>query len=104
MRFIKKVNLVEACKADKYKKALPKALTTVKLLSGVDADSINDLKKVFGSKVDYIPGHDVTCFDLSPDACRLITYVGYKMKAVFFREVLTHEEYHIKYVDKKKRR
>lgn len=104
MRFIKKINFVEACKAGKYKKALKKGLAVIKLLKGVKANSISDLKKTFGSNVDYLRDYDLTCFDFSPDAFRLITYVSYRLDAVYYKDVLTHEEYRIKYVNKKKRR
>lgn len=105
LRFVKQTSLVKDCQNAKYAKALPSALEVVSVLQSVEATHLGDIKNIFGKKVDFLKNErEFTCFDLAPEAHRLITYICYTSSTVLYKEILTHAEYDVKYVDKKKRR
>jgi mRNA interferase HigB len=51
-----------------------------------------DVKRVFGSRVDFLP-NDLVVFDIGGNKYRLSVNVRYRIGCVFVREVMTHDEY-----------
>ena len=87
LRFVKQTSLVKDCQNAKYAKAFPSALEVVSVLKSVEATHLGDIKNVFGKKVDFLRNErEFTCFDLAPEAHRLITYICFVLKQLYLKK------------------
>ena len=74
----------------------PAALTPLKvwrkLIESSDLQTPDDLKRVFGGRVDFLP-NGIVVFDVGGNKYRLSVNIRYQLRTVFIRHVMTHEEY-----------
>jgi mRNA interferase HigB len=74
----------------------PAALTPLKvwrkLVESSEMETPADVKRIFGTSVDFLPG-GIVIFDIGGNKYRLAVNIRYRMGKVFIRHVMTHAEY-----------
>ena len=63
----------------------------MKLIEGADFRYPQDLKQMFGGRVDFVGSQ--TIFDVGGNKVRAITKISFGVKVVLVTHVLTHTEY-----------
>ncbi len=89
MRIISATRLKKA--SEKYVDAQSGIRAWKKLVKAQDWNSFTDVKASGIFAPDQVKNFVV--FDIGGNKYRLITCINYKMKAIYIREFLTHEEY-----------
>ena len=67
------------------------------VMKGCSCENIKDLRKTFQT-ADLVEKNTLVCFNIKGNKYRLITRITWG-KTVFIRELLTHKEYTIKYME-----
>jgi len=68
------------------------------------AKLLSELRQTFGTADAVGDNKEYTCFSIKGNHYRLITKIHYVSQIIYIHEVLTHDEYTIKFVNRKKRR
>ncbi len=78
--------------ATKHPHALEPMKVWRKLMEAHSFAGPADVKRVFGTNVDFLPGH-IVVFDVGGNKYRISVNIRYELGRVFIREVMTHTEY-----------
>ncbi|WP_310571602.1 type II toxin-antitoxin system HigB family toxin [Gemmatimonas sp.] len=78
--------------AQKHPRALVPLKVWCKLIESSEFADPADLKRLFGSNVDFLP-NNVVIFDVGGNKYRISASIRYRLNMLFIRDVMTHAEY-----------
>jgi len=88
MHIITRKRLLEF--AEKYPNSSDPLDSWYRIVKHTDFDTFSELRNVFPS-ADLV--ERITIFNIGGNKYRLITYIVYKKKRIYIRNILTHEQY-----------